>query len=66
MKLPADLFQHHEGEIKEHVRWGGQETGCKMGRTRNRKTNLRMATESRAYESNWSKVGSYELQKKEV
>lgn len=27
MKLPADLFQHHEGEIKEHVRWGGQETG---------------------------------------
>lgn len=26
MKLPVDLFQRHEGEIKEHVRWGGQET----------------------------------------
>ena len=26
MKLPVDLFQRHEGEIKEHVRCGGQET----------------------------------------
>ena len=26
MKLPVDLFQRHEGEIKEHARCGGQET----------------------------------------